>query len=75
MRTIDSFEDYVEPIDEAINDIFFQFFFAGQSASLMSCENYLPFRKHNGVWDTRPESWSLTAIHCLKVNNSTACKS
>jgi len=22
MRTIDSFEDYVEPIDEAINDIF-----------------------------------------------------
>ena len=56
MRTIDSFEDYVEPIDEAINDIFFQFFFAGQSASLMSCENYLPFRKHNGVWDTRPES-------------------
>ena len=22
MRTIDSFEDYVEPIDEVINDIF-----------------------------------------------------
>ena len=48
MRTIDSFEDYVEPIDEAINDqgmIFsFQFFFARRSPSLMSCENYSPFR-------------------------------
>ena len=56
MRTIDSFEDYVEPIDEAINDpgmIFsFQFFFARRSPSLMSCENYLPW----GSGYTRPES-------------------
>ena len=51
MRTIDSFEDYGEPIDEAINDIFsFQFFFARRSPSLMSCENCLPFRQHKGVW-------------------------
>ena len=51
MRTIDSFEDYVEPIDEAIFS--FQFFFARESTSLMSCENYLPSRQHKGVWVTQ----------------------
>ena len=50
MRTIDSFEDCVEPTDEAINDIFLQIFFTRRSPSLMSCENYLPFRQHKGVW-------------------------
>jgi len=33
MRTIDSFEDYVEPIDETINDIFLSVLF-GQTESL-----------------------------------------
>ena len=78
MRTIDSFEDYVEPIDEAINDqgmIFsFQFFFATRSPSLMSCENYSPFRQHKGVWVYQTWEPVIIALHVAarlpKMNNA-----
>ena len=52
MRTTDSFEDYVEPSDEAINDIV-----ARGSTSLVSCENCLPFRLPKGVWVY--QTWKL----------------
>ena len=51
MRTIDSFEVYVEPIDETINIIFLpQLSLVRRNRSLMSCENYSPYRQLKGVW-------------------------
>ena len=41
MRTIDSFEDYVEPIDEVINDIFLPVLFC--QTELLSDELQEPF--------------------------------
>ena len=57
MRTIDSFEDYVEPIEEAINDIFLPVLFH-QTESLPAGlrELFVLLPAQGGSGYTRPES-------------------
>ena len=57
MRTIDSFENYVEPIEEAINDIFLPVLFHQTEplpAELRELFVLLPAKGGSGY--TRPES-------------------
>ena len=73
MRTIDSFEDYVEPIDEVINDIFLPVLFCQTGPLPDELREPFPISASTrGSGYTTPESWNLTAIRCLKVNKSTA---